>query len=246
MVILLVLFASLLHAEDFSSEKYCFSTPTSLARQKFSAIQVPSDTVTEDGNCLIIQMRQHRRELDQKYMLSAIPGSSVAFSSAEVKTEICRLKVEKEKNKTTDNTQLNIDGTPSAVTTSTTNVGTEVTQIETISNFELTLDQDQVKGVCRLVTPNRYEITLEVRKNLKPIVPVELPPGTIVVLNHPPVDQETSVLQTQVQLSRGERIEIGSIVKKAKNKDNKVDIKPVLNIETSGQYSSEKVFLSIN
>jgi hypothetical protein len=117
--------------------------------------------------------------------------------------------------------------------------------IQTLKDFELTVDQDQVKGTCRYINQNRYEIALEVRKNIKPIVPVALPPGTIVVLNQAPPDQETSVIQTQIQLSRGERIELGGVIKKANGKDRTVNIKPEFNIETSDHNSTEKVFLSL-
>jgi hypothetical protein len=243
---MLLLFTSLLHADDdMSSEKYCFSIPPQIARQKLSAIQVPSDVVSEDGNCLVVQMRPHRRELIQKYMLSAIPGASVNFSSAEIKSQPCKLKVEKEKTKITEQTDVALNQFPAAATTKIEKNGSEDIQIETLGAFELTVDQDQVKGNCRFIHSDRYEITLEVRKNLKPIIPVELPPGAIVIVNQVPTDQETSVLKTQVQLRRGEKIEVGSVLKKANVKDQQVEINPNLIIETESQHTSEKVFLSL-
>lgn len=246
MLIMLLLFSNLSFAEDMSSEKYCFSTSPVIAQKKFSAIQVPSDVVTVDENCLVIQMRPHRRELIQRYMLSSIPGARVAFSSEDIQREPCKLKVEKIKTKKSESFDIGLNQQSGSISqTDTSANANETMDIQTLKDFELTVDQDQVKGTCRYINQNRYEIALEVRKNIKPVVPVALPPGTIVVMNQPPPDQETGVIQTQIQLSRGERIELGGVIKKANGKDRNVDIKPEFNIETSDQNSTEKVFLSL-
>lgn len=246
MFIMLLLFSTLSFAEDMASEKYCFSVSPLVAQKKFSGIQVPSDVVTIDENCLVIQMRPHRRELIQRYMLSSIPGARVAFSSEDLQREPCKLKVEKVKSKNKDTINVDLNQQSGSISqTESTGSANETMDIQTLKDFELTVDQDQVKGTCRYINQNRYEIALEVRKNIKPIVPVALPPGTIVVMNQPPPDQETGILQTQIQLSRGERIELGGVIKKANGKDRTVDIKPEFNIETSDQNSSEKVFLSL-
>jgi hypothetical protein len=86
---------------------------------------------------------------------------------------------------------------------------------------------------------------LEVKKNLKPTVPVNLPPGTIVVLKQPPPDQETMSLKTELQLNRGDRIEIGQLVRDLKDKGHTITINPSVTIETKDQVGSEKVFLSL-
>lgn len=217
-----------------------------MAHKKISAILVPSDVVTIDENCLVIQMRPHRRELIQKYVLSSIPGATVSFSSEDLRREPCKLKVEKIKKKTAETTDLGLNNQiPSVSRTETLGTENETMDIQTLKDFELSVDQGQIKGTCRYINQNRYEISLEVRKNPKPIVPVNLPPGTIVVLNQPPPDQQTSVLQTQIQLSRGERIDLGGMIKNTTGKRHNVDINPSLNIETSDQDSTEKVFLSL-
>lgn len=243
---MLLLFSGLVFAEDMSSEKYCFNSSPQAAHKKISAILVPSDVVTVDENCLVIQMRPHRRELIQKYVLSSIPGASVSFSSEDLRREPCKLKVEKIKKKTAVNTDVGLNNQiPSVSRTDSLSTENETMDIQTLKDFELSVDQSQIKGTCRYINQNRYEISLEVRKNPKPIVPVNLPPGTIVVLNQPPPDQQTSVLQTQIQLSRGERIDLGGVIKNTTGKGHNVDINPSLNIETSDQDSTEKVFLSL-
>lgn len=243
----LLLFSSISFADDFSSEKYCFrSTKVEVAKQKLAMIQVPSDVVNVDSNCLVIQMREHRRELIQRYVLSTFNDAEIAFSSEDVRREPCKLKVEKEKVKTVDD--LNIDlgkSNNEVIKIDTAGNETETMQIQTLKEFELTVDQDQILGTCRYISPERYNIVIEVRKNLKPLVPVTLPPGSIVVMNQPPQDQETSSLKTEVQLTRGERLNIGEVVKKLKDQNRNVDIRPSASIETQNQNQTERVFLSL-
>lgn len=233
MTILLLLFSFLVLAEENDSEKYCFSTAEEglTAKHKFKAVQIPSDQVTQDENCLIIQMRPHRREIIQRYILSSFPHASISFSSASITREPCLLKVEKEKiNKSTNlsviNQQLSAQKEQGATT--------EVMQIQTLKEFAFTVDQDEIKGSCRFINSNRYEISIEVRKNAK------LP----IAGNLPPPDQETMTLQTVLQLTRGEKIELGSIVRNLKHKDGQIDLTPKIEIGSMNQQETEKVFLS--
>jgi hypothetical protein len=248
MLITLLLFSFLAHADEMSSEKYCFSSinQSLIAKQKLTVIQVSSDVVTSDENCLVVQMQPHRRELIQRYLLSSFRGTSVVYSSEDVRPEPCKLKVEKIKNKTTDgaNIGLNPSGIKMNQTDSQISV-TETMQIQTIKDFEFSFDHNEIKGTCRYLNSNRYEISLTVRKNPKPIIAANLPPGSIIVLNRPPQDQETMILQTQLQLSRGERIDIGGVVKNLENNNQNVDLRPELKIETMNNNSNETVFLSL-
>lgn len=246
MLICLLLFTSLVFAEDFSSERYCLSGPQEamVAEKKFNAIKVPSDLVTRDEACLVIQMYPHRRELIQRYILSVYPSAQVAFSSLESKRDPCKLKVEKEKIEEANDKQIHIGETPSLGSQTRKSSGKETFLIQTQKEFELTVDQDQIKGECRSITPTRYEISLEIKKNPKPIYPELLPQNSVIVLNAPPPDQKTSALKTTLQLNQGERIELSSIIKKLKNDFHVVDAKPEGQIEAASQISAEKIFLS--
>lgn len=248
MWIILLLFTNLVFSDDdFSAEKYCFNgtTEAAHAETKFSAISVNSDKVKRDDACLVVQMRPHRRELIQRYFRSSYPNVQVSFSSAEAKREPCRLKVEKIKSSLADATSVGINSDLTASLENKNLSATEEMQIETLGEFELTIDQDQVKGHCRSINATRYDITLEVRKNSRPLVPFNLPPGSVVVINSRPEPQETSALKTQLQLSQGEKIEIGEIVRSINIKERKVDINPDLKHETANKNYSEKVFLSL-
>lgn len=246
---MLLIFSTISFADDdMASERYCFSSTAraQVAKQKVEMIAVPSDVVNLDEQCLVVQMRPHRRELIQRYIVSTFPEANVSFSSAEVKRDPCRLKVEKEKMRTTDDLNIEFGKQQGQVIKVESKAqGNEVMEIETIKDFELTVDQDQIKGTCRAITPLRYSIEIEIRKNPKPIIPVGLPPGSIVIVNQPPPAQETSVIKTEVQLERGERLNVGEIVKQLKDKDHTLDIKPNVSVGDGQQNITEKVFLSI-
>lgn len=247
MWILLLIFALSAWADDdFSSERYCFpSTQASLAaKQKFIGIQVPSDTVTPDDKCLTIQMRPHRRELIQRFFLSTIPGTVVSFSSVDVKRDPCILNVEKVKRKIKENLEADLS-TISISQTESNQTATENMEIQTLKDFELTVDQDQIKGTCKYINADRYQIKLEVAKNPRPLIPAPLPPGTIVVVNEPPKDQETMKLQTELEIKRGDRVEIGSVIKNLRDKSHEVSIDPSAKIDTGFQNSSELIYLSL-
>jgi hypothetical protein len=245
MVIALLLFSSLLFAEDLSFERYCFSSALEAQKGKarFSEIQVPSDELVFSENCLSIKMRPHRRELIQRFLVSQT-GARVDFTSEESRREPCRLKVETEKRITGSGTSggLNQKGI-FAQKNQSTQTATEVAQIQTLDEFELTVNQDQVKGVCRIISPERYEISLEVNKTPK-LSPAVLPDGKIVYIQRPD-DQETASLKTSVQLVKGSRIEIGALVKNLRDDSKTGMVKPDLKIETLDQQSAERVYLSL-
>lgn len=245
-VLLLLLSFLATGSDEMASEKYCFDVNAEIAAKKFEAIKVPSDFVTLDENCLIIQMRPHRRELIQRFLLSSIPGARVAFSSEEVRREPCRLKVEKEKVLSESTTKLGFDPrNAQARQTTSKKQGMDVMRIETLSEFEMQVNQDKVKGTCRFITPKRYDITLEVVKLPRPVIEAPLPPGTIIVINNPPQVQQTMKLKTTLQLNQGDRLEVGEILTQLKNQDNSVSLSPSGTVEKTRQTGSEKVCLGL-
>lgn len=237
MMILLLIFSALLKAEDLSTEKYCFPSLTQMesAKRSFQSIQVPSDEIRVDDKCLTIMMKPHRFELIHKYMTSSFPNASISFSTENIKREPCNLKVEKIKTKSGQDLNATTDQGVNLELTESSSTASEVGQIQTLKEFELIYDQNQIKGTCRYINSDRYEISLEVRKN----------PSVTLLKSSSPPDQETMILTTQVQLNRGEKIEIGSVIRDSKNKKQSVDIGQSAEINKGEQASNEKVFLSI-
>lgn len=246
---MLALFTTLTLAdEDFSSERYCFSSPAKSleAKRRFEAMQVPSDKVTLDEKCLVVQMRSHRRELIQKYLIGLYPEVRVEFSSAELKRDPCRLKIQKVKQKSNTTTSTDLDLAPTFESATHETDESEEIKIETIKDFAFVFGQEEVKGQCQFIRSDRYQITIRLQKHPVPLVPVNLPPGSVVTIAPPPANQETSFLETQVELRRGEKIELGNLIRDLKNKDQNIDINPSLKIETTSNSLSEKAFLSLD
>ena len=251
MFLWLLLYTQFALAQDPAIEEYCFSSVGKMkevsTRLKF--ILVPADKTQEERNCFTVSTPSHRRELIQNYIRRLDPAVQIGFSSAEVRREPCHIKVEKIKTKLKDaiGGGLSTGLIPNAETTQVTGESKDVSSIQTIKEFELTVNQDVIKGECRAINPTRYEISIEVRKDSKPLIP-GLPPGSIVVVPDAqiPKDQETSSLKTTLQLNIGERLEIGSVVKNLKDEARKIDLNSGIAIENTDGTQHEKVFLSIN
>lgn len=251
MILWLLLYIPFAFAQDPAIEEYCFSSAGNMktvsSRLKF--ILVPVDKVEEEKNCFTVNTPPHRRELIQNYVRKLDPSVQIGFSSAEVRREACHIKVEKIKTKLKETNGGGISNAlvPNAESTQLNGESKDVTTIQTIKEFELTVNQDVIRGECRAINPSRYEISLEVRKDARPLTP-PVPPGTIVVVPDAQLNkiQETSRLQTTLQLNSGERIEVGSVVNNLKDEARKIDINSGAGIEKTDGISHEKVFLSIN
>ena len=251
MILWLLLFSQMAFASDPVIEEYCFGSAPKMkevsARLKF--ILVPVDKLQENANCFTVSTPPHRRELIQGYVRRLEPAVQIAFSSVEIKRDPCEIRVEKQKTKRAQNTQGNVDTTfnPAASTEQIIQDRNDVTKIQTLKDFELSVNQDTIKGECRVINPNRYEISIEVKKEARPLIP-PVPAGTIVVVPDAqiPKDQETSHLQTTIQLNRGERIELGSVVGQLKNNGKKIDLDSGANLELQNGTQTEKIFLSID
>lgn len=243
-----MIFLSLLSfaQDDLEVETYCFPSVAARVRaeKKLGNILVPSDKLTSEKECFTVQMRLHRRELIQNFTHNLDEGMSIRFSSADFKREPCKLKVEKVRSFLKNNTNVQVSQFPNANTTTTEEKSTDVMQIQTLDNFALTVSQDAIEGKCRYINENKYEIQISARRDPKPLVPPNLPPGTMVVVTTPPPEQKTISVSTTLQLTRGERVEIGSIVKDLRKKDQTIDIKPEASTNNTDGQDEEKVFLS--
>jgi hypothetical protein len=75
-------------------------------KQKLLPILIATDFVSENEDCLWVQMKEHRRELIQRYILVTHPNTKISFSSAEIRRDLCQLKVEKKR--TTQNERITV------------------------------------------------------------------------------------------------------------------------------------------
>jgi len=247
MWLLLLVFNLFIYAEDQSIEKYCFSGPSeaTLASNHLASLILPNEEIVKQESCLVVKIKTHRRDFIQAYTLKNFPNTQVTFSETQMRKETCNLKVEKVKNKRSDQTTFSAAQDLTADASSTKQQESETINIQTINDFEIAVNQKQIKGRCRFITKNLYEIRITVNQNPRPIVPPNLPPGTIVVINSPPPDQETSSISSEIQLNRGQRIELGSFLKKTNLNNKDVSINPDFKFDQSSGDGDEKVYLSL-
>jgi hypothetical protein len=223
-------------AQEHVVERYCYPSDAKALSAYRSAkmISVPSDKLETEGACLMIHMFEHRRELFQNYLSQLDTQMVTSFSSAEIRREPCRLKIEKVK--TSESKSIGGKGSPREIKANALlkeKGCNEIYQIQTSKDFELAVNQDVIKGRCRSITTDRYEIILQVRKYPLPAQPTMAP-----------VDQETIMLSTSLQLRTGDRVEIGSTVKELRDKNQRLEL---TSVETTEQTNldRETVFLSI-
>jgi hypothetical protein len=247
MVFLPILFLTFAFAqEDLAIETYCFSSPESRSRveKKLSYILVPSDKIESDKSCFTLQMRPHRRELLQNYVRSVESEVNITYSSAEIKREPCLIKVEKLRVRKNTNSNITISQTPDATAGQLDESAKDIMEIQTLGPFSLVVSQDAIEGSCRFITKDVYELSINARRDLKQTVPANLTPGSLVVIPTPPPDEKTLNVKTTIQLRRGERTEIGSIIKELRKKNQIIDVKPEVQSGMVEQTEDEKVFFS--
>lgn len=238
-------------AHDFAVEEYCFASEAKmklvLDRAKF--ILVPADKVQTNQSCFTVSTPEHRRELIQSYVRRLDPAVGISFSSAQIKRDPCHLKVEKIKTVTTEalNGSVTIAKGFGVEQQQNAREIKEVSTIQTLKDFELSVNQDRILGECRSITPDRYEIVLQVKKEAKPLLP-PVPPGTTVIVTNPPVAtiQDTSNLTTTLQLTRGQRIEIGSFLKEKKDQGYQLELPQEGEATNKKSTESEKVYLQLD
>lgn len=226
-------------------EKFCFNSPArkSAVIKSLSPLLLPADTLTQEDSCFTLMVAPNRRELLQKYILGQDPEARISFSSEEKRKDLCRLKVEKIKHQTGKGVDVSLRGAKASETNS---QGRDISRIQSVGEFSLSLDQNVIEGNCRYITPERYEIKLEVRKDPRPLHPPASSGVVIIINGAPPPADETSKLQTTIQLTRGERIHLGSMKQNKKEEKKRAELSPQIGFEDSSSNRSEEIYLSID
>jgi hypothetical protein len=248
-LIFLLFITSHSYAQNIVVETYCFSSEAQSvkAQQSSKYLMLPADRIEPKGECFSLFTTESRRELIQKYLLSSYPQMTVSYSSMERSaSEMCNLRVEKIKNQNTFRTKAQIQALGMASVGETTSNSKEVSQMKAMSGapFELQVDQQKIEGKCRYITATKYEIEFSMQFIPRPLIP-PVPEGTVVIIQNPPTSevQQGTSLSTTVQLSQGEKIEIGSIAKNLAEKGHSASLIPKLSYEKTEGSSQEKIYL---
>lgn len=241
--------ANPIFAQDIQVETYCFSSVTESLKAQSSAryLMTSQDKIEDKNECFSLFTSNTRRELIQKYLLQNYPNMKVSFSSEERSAaETCHIQVERIKNSNTERSSFSLKKAPGIEKTN--SQGKETSQIKVLSGapFELRVDQQKIEGECLYITPNRYEITFSMKFIPRPLLP-PVPEGvTVVIQNPPPPETQTGTnLSTSVQLLKGQRIEMASIVKDLNDKAQSASLVPEFRYEKSEGVQEEKIYLGL-
>lgn len=237
MILWPLLFTALVSAAENSVEQYCFVSPSKMefVLHKTRPLLLPSDQVNKDSNCFTLQLPEHRRELIQNYIRGIAPDFKVAFSSADIRRESCKLKVEKIGSSNSSAINVSLEEAGSRDQKQETK---EAIQIQTLKEFELMVNQEAIKGECRYINRDRYEIKIRVAKFPKPNLNNSV--------ENTPKDEQTFSLQSELQLNRGDRVNIGGILKDIRAKEHGISIEPTAEYKAQNREASEQVFLSLD
>jgi hypothetical protein len=251
-LIILLLITTSSYAQNIVVETYCFSSENQAKQAMGSSkyLMLPSDRIEPKGECFSLFTTEARSELIRKYLQNSYPQMSVTYSSTERSAkEMCDLKVEKIKKIDSFQSKAQIQAMGGISIGQSNSDTKEISQIKVLSgaDFDLQVDEQKISGKCRYINSTKYEIAFSMQFIPRPIVP-PAPEGTIVIIQNPPhmeVQQGTS-LSTTVQISQGEKIEVGSIVKDLMDKGVEASLVPKLSFEKQDRKSEEKIYLQID
>jgi hypothetical protein len=239
---------------ETTTEEYCFGSNRRMreTKEQLRFILVPNDSVQENNLCMVVHTKIHRRDLIQNYIKRLAPEVQIQFSTAESKRDPCQLKIEKIKlsKKNTQDGSIVFDSSLLSINSqaenSVQNISETIT-IQTMKDFEMVVNFDSIRGECRVISRDRYEIRLEIMKKPLPINPSPSSASSPLYPNPEALkDQTTSMLHTTVQLNSGEKLEVGSIVKNLKGESKNLDLNSTAKAQDSVETETEKFFLSIN
>jgi hypothetical protein len=198
------LFLSLISwAQDNTWDEFCFSTPSKMlgAFEKTKFILIPADKTRTQASCFMINTYSHRRELIENYIKKIDPSVFTKIAHQDTSSTPCLLKIEKMKVLEGNESSINIGPTAPFLPKDKESRKElkETTSINTLSEFELFINENKIKGRCHPQTPDLYKIDLELH--------------------------ESSGEKKALELRRGERVELSALFKdedkdRAENRPN--------------------------
>ncbi|MBY0515619.1 MAG: hypothetical protein K2P81_01835 [Bacteriovoracaceae bacterium] len=250
MILMLSMYLSLFNAHAAPSlERLCFNS-SSEAQRAIPILNVilikGQDAIDPEGKCLNVSVDSSRIEVFQRWVKTRLPEAYYHFSAASAPVEMCDIVVTKQsqKNQQDQNINVNTKGF-GAVITEGNNSGKEESFIKVSSgkSAELRVDQDDLTLTCVKKNNSRYLITVALR--FIPPTPPQAPPGSIIVMQAPPPDQSGTSISTEIEVSVGQDVNIGQVVKDLKSKQTQVNLPESAELSQKSGIDQTQWFLRI-
>lgn len=211
---------------DRQIESLCFpsNAESSKAAQDLAFILVKDvDSILQDDACLNIAFDSSRRELFNRWVRQKYPNAKTTFSSEPTEVKRCEIKVQKitQKIETTNSAKVRKSFSVSQNSGNTSQTEVQKIVVSSGNHASLFVDQTLLKIFCQYKTQNNYQLKFEMVFVPRVPPPIIAPPGTIVIAPPPP-DQSGTSITTEIDITRGQVINIGQIVKDLNSKNHSI------------------------
>jgi hypothetical protein len=250
MIILLSMILSLFKAHATPSlERLCFNSPNE-AQRAIPILNVvlikEQDAIDPEGRCLNVTVDTARLEIFQRWVKTRLPEAYYHFSTSSAPVDMCDIVVIKQTQKTQQNQNANVNTKSfGAVITEGESNGTEESFIKVSSgkSAELRVDREDLTLTCVKQSYSRYLITVALK--FIPLTPPPVPPGSVIVVQSPPPDQSGTSISTEVEVSAGQEVNIGQIVRDLKSKQSQVNLPESAEISQKAGIDQTQWYLKI-
>lgn len=234
LILVLSVFLTLPALAERSLERFCF--PSTIEAQKGHAIiqQILAkgvDEATLEASCVNVLIDQNRVELLDRWVATRLPQARKTFSASSAPRPECDMLVTKISKKDETNKQAGVRNNGFIVSVdSGENENREENFIKVLSGgtAKLKVDESELEITC-VVKGSSYHLKFAMLYVPRPLIPpnTQLPPGSVIVVNAPPPpDKSGSSLQTEVEVQKGQEINLGQITRDLRNNQKELDISP--------------------
>lgn len=252
-ILVLSVFLALTARAAPSLERLCF--PSVMEAQKGQAIiqQILAkavDVATLEANCVNVMIDENRVELLDRWVATRLPLAKKTFSASSAPRPECDLLVTKISKKDQQNKQAGVRKNGFIVSVDTgDNENREENFIKVLSGgtAKLKVDESELEITC-VVKGSNYHLKFAMLFVPRPLIPpnTQLPPGSVIVINAPPPpDTSGSSLQTEVEVQKGQEINLGQITRDLRNKQKELDISPSANLNTTSGTETTRWLLRV-
>jgi hypothetical protein len=213
---------------DRQIESLCFPSraESSKAAQDLAFILVKGvDSIQQDDACLNIAFDSTRRELFNKWIRQKYPNAQTTFSSEPTEVKRCEIKVKKisQKIETTNTAKVRKSFSVSQSSGNTTQTEVQKLVVSSGNHASLFVDQTLLKIYCQYKSRDNYQLKFEMVFVPRVPPPIIAPPGTIVIApTPPPPDQSGTSISTEIDITRGQVVNIGQIAKDLNSKNHSI------------------------
>jgi len=234
LIIVLSVFLTIPAQAERSLERLCFPSATEAQKGQVIVQQILAkglDEVNLEANCLNVMIEANRVELLDRWVATRLPLARKTFSAANAPRQECDMLVTKISQKSEQNKKLGIRKNGFIVSVDNgENENREESFLKLLSGgtAKLKVDESELEITC-VAKGSNYHLKFALLFVPRPLIPpnTNLPPGSVIVVNAPPPpDTSGSSIQTEIEVQRGQEINLGEITRDLRQKQKEISITP--------------------